>query len=297
MFSFEFFTPRTREGEISLWSNTVPALAGMEPGFCSVTYGAGGSTRQQTLELVQEIQRRFGIPGMAHLTCVGSTAGEILALLDEAKRRGIRNILALRGDPPAGTDRFVAPAGGFQYASELVKLTREAGGFSTAVAGFPEGHPECRDGREADWERLKAKVDCGADCVVTQLFFDNADYYRFREHMAVRLGVCVPLVPGVIPILSNSQIRRFVTVCGARIPAALEERLDRLKDDDRAAAEFGIEFATEQCADLLRNGVPGIHFYTLNKAASTGQVLANLGVTAGPGRSKCSSVGKTGAPF
>jgi methylenetetrahydrofolate reductase (NADPH) len=278
VFSFEFFTPKTPDGGVSLWTKAMPALARMGPGFCSVTYGAGGSTRDQTLDLVQGIQDRYGIPGMAHLTCVGSTAGQIAELLAEAKRRGIMNILALRGDPPVGTTGFEPPAGGFRYASELVQLTRGLGGFSIAVAGFPEGHPECREGREVDWNRLKAKVESGADCVVTQLFFENADFYRFRDHMSKRLGVSVPLVPGVIPILSNSQIKRFVSVCGATIPAGLGARLDELADDDRAAAEFGIEFATAQCADLLRNGVPGIHFYTLNRAGSTVRVLENLGV-------------------
>jgi methylenetetrahydrofolate reductase (NADPH) len=278
--SFEFFTPKTAEGDRTLLEKTMPALAGARPGFCSVTYGAGGSTRDKTLTLVERIQREWAIPGMAHLTCVGSTGEQIVALLEEARARGIRNILALRGDPPAGSAAFARPEGGFQYAYELVELTRRIGGFSIGVAGFPEGHLECKEGKLVDWQRLKAKIDCGADFVLTQLFFDNAHFYEFRDHLAGKLGVNVPIVPGIIPILSTAQIKKFTALCGSVMPAVLIERLDALGHDDAAATAFGIEFATRQCADLIRNGVPGLHFYTLNKAQSSLAILRNLGLAA-----------------
>ncbi len=275
--SFEFFTPKTDEGERSFFEKTMPALAGLRPGFCSVTYGAGGSTRDRTLGMVERIQREFGLPAMAHLTCVGATREQITALLHDARTRGIRNVLALRGDPPAGATAFQRVEGGFQYAHELVTLTRRMGGFSIGVAGFPEGHLECREGKEVDWQRLQAKVDCGADFVLTQLFFDNAFFYEFREHLTRRLSVRVPIVPGIIPIQSAAQVRKFVALCGATIPPTLSASLDRLADNDAAAAEFGIEFAAEQCADLLRQGVPGLHFYSLNKAGPVTRILGRLG--------------------
>ena len=277
--SFEFFTPKTDEGERSFFEKTMPALAQLRPGFCSVTYGAGGSTRDRTLRMVERIQREFGIPAMAHLTCVGATREQITALLTDARARGIQNVLALRGDPPAGTTAFQKVAGGFQYAHELVTLTRQLGGFSIGVAGFPEGHLECREGKAVDWQRLKAKIDCGADFVLTQLFFDNAFFREFRDHLTRQLGVRVPIVPGIIPIQSAGQIRKFVALCGATIPPALAASLDRLANDEAAAAEFGIEFATAQCADLLRQGVPGLHFYSLNKAGPVTRILGQLGLS------------------
>ncbi|MGD0537940.1 MAG: methylenetetrahydrofolate reductase [NAD(P)H] [Verrucomicrobiota bacterium] len=276
--SFEFFTPKTEEGDRVWLAKTLPALLRLKPAFCSVTYGAGGSTRDKTLGMVERIQRDFSTPGMAHLTCVGATRQEIVALLAEARTRGIRNILALRGDPLAGTNAFVRPEGGFEFAHELVTVTREQGGFSIGVAGFPEGHPECQAGRQVDWQRLKAKIDCGAHFVITQLFFDNRWFYEFRDFLTARLGVTVPIVPGVIPILNAGQIRRFVALCGATLPTTLQADLAKFGDDEAAATEFGIEYATQQCADLLRQGVPGLHFYTLNRVHSTTRILQNLGL-------------------
>jgi methylenetetrahydrofolate reductase (NADPH) len=275
--SFEFFTPKTEEGEKSLLGKTLPALARFGPGYCSVTYGAGGGSRHKTLSLVDRLQRELGIPAMAHLTCVGSTRDQIRQLLTEARSLGIHNILALRGDPPAGAEAFVMTAGGFQYAFELVQLVREMDQFSVGVAGFPEGHVECKDGKLVDWQRLKAKIDCGADFVLTQMFFDNAFFYEFRDYLE-RLGVTVPIVPGVIPILSAGQITKFTALSGAAIPPRLRKRLETLANDDAAAAAFGIEFAAEQCADLVRQGAPGLHFYTLNKAHSSAAILKNLGL-------------------
>lgn len=276
--SIEFFTPKTPEGERAFYTQTLPALARLRPGYCSVTYGAGGSTRDKTLDMVQRLQTEHALPAMAHLTCVGSTRAQIVALLEEARARGIRNILALRGDPPAGSGAFVPVDGGFRFAHELVTLTRQVGGFSIGVAGFPEGHLECREGKHVDWKHLKAKIDCGADFVLTQLFFDNAFFYEMRDYLVGRLGVRVPLVPGIIPIQSTAQIRRFVALCGATIPPGLARRLDALGDDDAATAEFGVEYATAQCADLLRQGVPGLHFYSLNKAGPVTRILAHLGL-------------------
>jgi methylenetetrahydrofolate reductase (NADPH) len=215
---------------------------------------------------------------MAHLTCVNATKDQLADVLADAKARGIKNILALRGDPPTGTTEFTATDGGFEYSYQLVRFLREAGGFCVGTAGFPEGHIACKGGRELDWQRLKAKVDEGADFVLTQLFFDNDDFLRFRDYMTKQLNVNVPIDPGIIPILGAGQIKRFTALCGARIPASLHERLDKLDGDEEAVIQFGIDYATQQCEQLLREGVPGLHFYTLNKARSTIQILRNLGL-------------------
>jgi len=275
--SFEFFPPKTGDGDRALLERQIPALLAVRPDFCSVTYGAGGSTREKTLMIVDEVQRRHHLPALAHLTCVNHTREEVRVLLDKIRALNCKNILALRGDPPGG-GTFAATPGGFQYSAELVRFLREHGDFSIGVAGFPEGHIACRDGKQADWRHLQAKVEAGADFVVTQLFFDNADYFEFRDHLAGQLGVKVPLVPGVIAILSAAQVARFTQLCGAKIPPDLRRQLDAIGGDDDAALKFGIEYATRQCEELLRAGAPGLHFYTLNKAHSTVQVLKNLGL-------------------
>jgi len=273
--SFEFFPPKTDEGDRNLLERQIPALFQAGPDYCSVTYGAGGSTRDKTLMIVDRIQRQHGLTALAHMTCVGHTRAQVGELLQKIRGLGCQNILALRGDPPGGGTYQPEP-GGFEFAGQLVRFIRESGDFSVGVAGFPEGHIACREGKHADWRHLKEKVDAGADFVLTQLFFDNADYFEFRDQVAGRLGVRVPLVPGIVPILSAGQITKFTQVCGARIPPALRARLDQLAQDDDAAAEFGIEYATRQCQELLQAGVPGLHFYTLNKSRSTIQVLKNL---------------------
>jgi len=275
--SFEFFPTKTDEGERTLMEKTIPALCQLKPDYCSVTYGAGGSTREKTLGIVARIQNEHRLPVMAHLTCVNATEQQTREVLAQASRLGIKNILALRGDPPGGVGEFQKTEGGFEYSYQLVQLLRELGGFSIGVAGFPEGHIACKEGREVDWQRLKHKLDQGADFVVTQLFFDNADFYKFRDFLT-RAGVNIPLVPGIIPISSAAQIKRFTAMCGAKLPAGLLADLDRLTDNDAACAEFGIRYATEQCADLLKHGVPGLHFYTLNKAAATTAIVKNLGL-------------------
>jgi methylenetetrahydrofolate reductase (NADPH) len=275
--SFEFFPPKTDEGDRNLLQKTIPALKQLHPDFCSVTYGAGGSTRDKTLMIVDRIQKEHGLTALAHLTCVSHTREQVGELLTKIQALGCRNILALRGDPPNGAE-FSPTPGGFEFAAELVKFIRQNGEFSVAVAGFPEGHIACKAGREVDWGHLKTKVDCGADVVLTQLFFDNADFFRFRDHL-VRLGVTRPIVPGVIAILSASQIKKFTQLSGARIPAELAHSLEKVQNDEAAAAEFGIEYATRQCEGLLRGGVPGLHFYTLNKSASTTRILQNLNLS------------------
>jgi methylenetetrahydrofolate reductase (NADH) len=278
--SFEFFPPKTDEGDRNLLEKTLPALLRARPDYCSVTYGAGGSTRDKTLKIVERIEKQHGLTAVAHLTCVCATREQIRELLAQIRALGVRNVLALRGDPPGGGDFQLTP-GGFEFSSQLVEFIRQQGDFSIGVAGFPEGHVACKLGKHADWQYLKQKIDAGADFVITQLFFDNADFYEFREHMQHRHGIRVPLVPGIIPILSASQIKRFTALCGARIPDVLAAKLDQLGHDDAAVTEFGIEFATRQCQDLLKAGAPGIHFYTLNKAYSTLRILQNLGLASG----------------
>ena len=274
--SFEFFPPKTDEGDRNLLEKTIPALMRLKPDYCSVTYGAGGSTREKTLMIVDRIQREHGLTAMAHLTCVNATREQIGDVLAQARDLGIKNILALRGDPPGGNGEFKMTAGGFEFSYELVRFIRQCGDFSVGAAGFPEGHIACKEGRFVDWDRLKLKIDQGVDFVLTQLFFDNARFFEFRDYLTQKLSVTVPLCPGVIPILSTSQIKRFVALCGADLPAALVAELEKRGDNDEAVTEFGIEYATKQCAELLREGAPGLHFYTLNKARSTTQILRNL---------------------
>ena len=279
--SFEFFPPRTPDGEEYLIEETIPILSHLRPDFCSVTYGAGGSTRDKTLQIVHRIQDEHELTAMAHLTCVNATQEQIGETLEHARALGIRNILALRGDPPSGADEFTRTDGGFEYSYQLVEFIRATGGFSIGTAGFPEGHIDCREGKHRDWQHLKAKIERGADFVVTQLFFDNRDFLEFRDYLARSLSVAVPISAGILPILSARQIKRFVGLCGATLPAPLLERLDRHGDDDDAVTEIGIAHASRQCEELLREGVAGLHFYTLNKTHSTSQIVRNLGLTAG----------------
>ena len=275
--SFEFFPPKTDEGDRNLLEKQIPALLAGRPDFCSVTYGAGGSTREKTLMILDRIQREHKLPALAHLTCVNHTRAEVGALLEKIRALDCKNILALRGDAPGGGE-FQATPGGFEFSAQLVEFLRTSGNFSVGVAGFPEGHIANKNGKHADWRHLQEKVAAGADFVITQLFFDNADYFEFRDYAEKKLGVRVPLVPGVLAILSASQITRFTQLCGSKIPPALRAKLDALGSDDEAAMQFGIEYATQQCEELLRAGVPGLHFYTLNKAHSTVAVLKNLGL-------------------
>ena len=276
--SIEFFPPKTDEGDRNLFAKTLPALLAVKPAYCSVTYGAGGTTRDKTLTIVERIQREFDLTTMMHLTCVNATQAELAAVIADARARGVRNILALRGDPPAGAAEWTATEGGFRYSRELVAYLRQLGGFSIGTAGFPEGHIAQTGGREVDWGFLADKVQAGADFVVTQLFFDNADFLRMRDHLAKKLGVNVTIIPGLLPVLARAQTKKFTALCGAALPAAFVARLDELGDDDAAVTQFGIEYCVKQAEELLREGVPGIHFYTLNKAHSTVEVVKALGL-------------------
>jgi methylenetetrahydrofolate reductase (NADPH) len=273
--SFEFFPPKTDEGDRNLLEKTIPALLETKPDYCSVTYGAGGSTREKTLLIVDRIQRQHGLTAVAHLTCVNSTQEQIRGLLDQICALGVKNVLALRGDPPGGGE-FRPTPNGFEFSSQLVQFIRGHAQLSIGVAGFPEGHIACKDGKYTDWGYLQEKVNAGADFIITQLFFDNNDFYEFREHLVRKLKVTVPIVPGVVSILSGTQIKKFTSMCGARIPDSLGAKLDEFGEDDAAVADFGVEYATRQCEDLLRAGVPGLHFYTLNKAPATVKILRNL---------------------
>jgi methylenetetrahydrofolate reductase (NADPH) len=273
--SFEFFPPKTEAGFAQLFQ-VIGDLHPLHPSYVSVTYGAGGSTRQKTVALVERIQRELGIRSMAHLTCVGHTAAEMAAILDELWGSGIRNVLALRGDPPAGQGQFAPPEGGFAYASDLAKFVRVRHDFAIGVAGYPEGHPQCLN-RTRDLEMLKLKVDNGGNFVITQLFFDNADFYRFRDQ-ARAMGIGVPIIAGIMPILNVAQINRFVSLCGAKIPHPLLLKLESLESDAEAVYAAGVAHAVGQCRDLLAHGVEGLHFYTLNKSKATVQIVRALNV-------------------
>jgi methylenetetrahydrofolate reductase (NADPH) len=271
--SFEFFPPKSEEGFRSLYK-TIDDLHPLDPSYVSVTYGAGGSTRAKTVELVTKIQTDLKLRSMAHLTCVGHTADEIGSILDDLWNAGIRNVLALRGDPPAGQSAFVATEGGFAYADQLVKYVRGRHDFCIGVAGYPEGHPQCLN-RTRDLENLKLKVDAGANVIITQLFFDNADFYAFRDK-ARAMGITVPIIAGIMPILNVSQIKRFISMCGAKIPHPLLTRLESLEHDPDAVYAAGVDHATKQCQDLIANGVDGVHFYTLNKSKATVDICKAL---------------------
>ncbi|HTI69553.1 MAG TPA: methylenetetrahydrofolate reductase [NAD(P)H] [Candidatus Limnocylindria bacterium] len=275
-FSIEFFPPKTPEGEKSLFERVLPELAKLPLDYCSVTYGAGGTTREKTIGIVDQIQRQFDLTTMMHLTCVNATKEELHSVISEAGHLGVKNILALRGDPPPGAAEWLATEGGFRYSSELVSYLRELGGFTIGTAGFPEGHIAQAAGKIVDWEHLANKVRCGADFVVTQLFFDNRDYFEFRDYLTKKLGVEVPIIPGLLPVLSRNQTKKFTQLCGARLPESFVAKLDALGDDDEAVTRFGIDYCVAQARELLANGAPGVHFYTLNKARSTVEVLKQL---------------------
>ncbi len=272
--SVEFFPPKTEKGEENLFSE-IELLKRINPAFCSVTYGAGGSTREKTVDLVAAIHSACGLEVMCHLTVVGQSKDDARAVLKKLKEIGIENILALGGDPPQGMADWLPHPDGFHHAIELVREALAMGSFSVAVAGFPEVHPRA-DCRDADLRFLKEKVEAGADAVITQLFFDNQDFFRFSDDLR-KLGVKVPIIPGILPLQSASQVRRFTSLCGSKIPAELESQLVKVENDDDAAVELGIEYATRQCQELIEFGVPGVHFYTLNKSHSVLAIHQNLG--------------------
>jgi methylenetetrahydrofolate reductase (NADPH) len=274
--SFEFFPPKSDEAAAQL-ERTIAELSPLAPAFVSVTYGAGGSTREKTLEIVSRIQRQTGIEAMAHLTCVGATRDEIGAVVDRLSAAGVTNILALRGDPPKGEINFTPVDGGFAYANELVTFIRQRHGVSLSVGGaaYPEKHVECAS-PEVDLDNLRRKVDAGVDFLITQLFFDNRRYWDFCER-AHTAGIRVPILPGIMPITNAAQVDRWVA-CGASLPSPLAAELESRRADPQAVAQLGVAHATAQCIDLLRGGSPGIHFYTLNRSTATRDVFSELRV-------------------
>jgi len=273
VFSFEFFPPKSDEGERNLRA-ALEALRALEPDFASVTYGAGGSTRNRTLEVTKWLKQELGIEAMAHLSCVGATREELLAILDGIASAGVENVLALRGDPPRGQTEWMPHPGGLHYSTELVELIRAGYPFSVGAACFPEIHPEAPD-LAHDLQYLKQKVDSGATFLITQLFFDNELYFRFVDE-ARCYGIEVPIIPGVMPITDVSQIKTITGMCGATIPQALLEALEWRCPDPDAVLQLGLSYATLQCAELLARGAPGIHFYTLNRSSATRAILSAL---------------------
>src|SRR3954463_7034336 len=281
-FSFEFFPPKTDEASEELF-RTIAALQPLQPSFVSVTYGAGGSTRERTHDLVVRIERETDLTAVSHLTCVCHNLAEMTAILDRYAASGVENILALGGDPPRDRPNYDRSCDAFRSADELVRFLksrtncRDPRGFGVGVAGFPEGHPATPN-RLKEMDYLKRKIDAGADYVCTQLFFDNRDFYDFRDRCDLA-GIKVPIVAGVMPITSKAGMERMAELAlGARFPAALLRALGRCADD-AAVARVGVHWATEQCRDLLDHQVRGIHFYTLNKSDATRQIYKNLGVT------------------
>jgi methylenetetrahydrofolate reductase (NADPH) len=272
-FSFEFFPPKTDEGMENLW-RAASELKQDEPAFVSVTYGAGGSTRDRTIAITKRIKHELGLEAMAHFTCVGATVDELRGTLDEMRAAGIENVLALRGDPPQGETEWKPTPGGLHYSTELIELIDSVHDFAVGAACFPEKHPEALDW-DQDIRFLKAKVDAGARFLITQLFFDNQLYFDFVER-ARGAGIDVPIIPGIMPVTNFSQIKRFTTMCGATIPSDFERELAAREDEPEAVKDLGVAYATLQCADLLSRGAPGIHFYVLNKSPSARAILAAL---------------------
>jgi methylenetetrahydrofolate reductase (NADPH) len=275
--SVEFFPPKTDKGEENLFSE-IEIIKRLHPGFCSVTYGAGGSTREKTVDLVT-IHSGCGLEVMCHLTVIGQSKDEARAILKRLIEKGIENLLALGGDPPQGMTDWRPHPDGFHYAIELVREANMLGGFSVAVAGFPEVHPRAVS-RGSDLRFLKEKVDAGAAVIITQLFFDNDYFFRFADDLT-KQGVTVPIVPGILPILSASQVRRFTSLCGSKIPNALEQQLAKVDADDDGAVELGIEYATRQCEGLIKYGVRGLHFYSL-KNPILQAICKNLSLSSPP---------------
>ncbi len=268
--SFELFPPKSESGLASLYE-TVDRLVRYDPSYFTCTFGAGGSTQGLTLKVLDAVRQRTNLPVASHLTCVGATVDQIVQYLRQADRQGVDYIVALRGDPPRGETKFSAVAGGLSYANELVELIRQRSpAFGIAVAGYPEVHQEALDAA-TDMQYLKRKVDAGADIVITQLFYDNADFYRFRDACAAN-EIDVPIVPGLLPITNLAQAQRITSLCKSRIPASLASRLQEY-DDPQWQFQIGVQHAREQMLDLLENDVVGVHLYVLNKSQAAEKML------------------------
>jgi methylenetetrahydrofolate reductase (NADPH) len=274
--SFELFPPKTPESEAVMW-RTVDELMAFDPALITCTYGAGGSTRGTTLDVLKGVRSRHDIPVASHLTCVGSSVDELRDYLGEARGLGVTAIVALRGDPPKGETAFQPVEGGLRFASELVELIRsEFPEFGILVAGYPETHQEA-ESPEADLENLRRKCAAGGDVVVTQLFYDNADFFRFRDRCGA-LGITMPIVPGVMPVTNYAQVRRIASLCKARLPEAFTGPFEEAGADEGAQFEAGVTYAARQVEELIAAGVPGIHFYVLNKSPATVRVLEHVGL-------------------
>ena len=273
VFSFEFFPPKTDDGQRTLEA-TLEVLKDDGPDYVSMTYGAGGSTRNATVELTRWIKQGLGIEAMAHLSCVGEPKERLVEILGQIQAAGVENVLALRGDPPRGQSEWQPHPGGLHYSVELIRLIHEQFDFCVGAACFPEIHPDAPD-RRSDLGYALAKQEAGVGFLITQLFFDNDRYFEFVEE-AREVGISVPIIPGIMPITNYGQIKRFTEMCGASIPDDLERQLTRRADDPEAVAELGVAYATLQCSDLLARGAPGIHFYTLNRSPATRAILAAL---------------------
>lgn len=275
-FSFEFFPPRTDRGERQLWQ-ALRELETLHPTFVSVTYGAGGSTRDRTVRITHAIRDETTLTPVAHLTCVSASATDLRAVIAQYADAGVSNILAIRGDPPGGPGtEWVPSPGGFDHAVDLVKLIKSLGSFTVGVAAFPEGHPEAADFDE-DVKVLLAKQEAGADYAITQFFFDAADYFRLRER-ATRQGITIPIIPGVMPVTNVAQIERFAHLSGADFPEPLARRFHQVAHDPHAVGELGVAVATQMCQQLLAGEAPGLHFYTLNRSTATREVYSALGL-------------------
>ena len=271
--SFEVFPP-VREGNLESLYETVRELEDWKPDFISVTYGAGGGTRDKTIEIASKVKNGFHREVLAHLTCVQSTRDDIASILEALEKENIENILALRGDPPEGTEKFSRVDGGFGYANELVAFIRSRTDFCIGVAGYPEGHTEAPS-LETDIRNLKRKIEAGADFIITQLFFDNDDFYRFRE-LAMKNGIRVPIIPGIFPILNYKQSQKIGSLCGPKIPAVLREKIEKYRDKPEEIERYGIEHAARQSEQLLRNEADGLHIYSMNRSGPVRRILAEL---------------------
>lgn len=273
IFSLEFFPPKTDEAMFQLFE-TLKEVKSLNPGYVSVTYGAGGGTRDKTIDIVTRAKREIGLESMAHLTCVGHSRQEIKSILDRLVASGIENVVALRGDPPKGQAKFSPSPDGFRHASELASFIRASYPLCIAVAGYPEGHIEAVD-KETDWNYLCQKVRAGADFIITQLFFDNKHFFNFERRLREK-GVSVPIIPGIMPITNFNQILRFTRICGATMPQRLVSDLERIQENADSVHEYGVEHAVKQCEELIAHDVPGIHFYTLNRSKATRDIIRRL---------------------
>lgn len=275
--SFEFFPPKNKEAEENLYREVVPGLKALGASFISVTYGAGGGTRDSTFRIVNTIRAEHGVEAMAHFTCVGATRDSVVRELELARQLGFDNLLALRGDPPKGQTDFTPPPDGFAYAVDLIRFIKENAGFCLGAAAYPEGHVECGN-KHADWDRTAAKVEAGAEFLITQLFYDPSDFLDMEDYLRQKRGIKVPIIPGILPFLSTEQIKRFTTLCGSKIPGPMRRRLETLAGNDEAVRQYGVEICTDIARSLLDHGVAGLHFYCLNRLPSVTEIVCNLGL-------------------